>query len=306
MSRRIVVIPSFAASHLLRCWIPNILETLDPDAISINEGLMQKGPEDKGHLDAVISKFLYCKNGVYRPACGFDMDETEEICKNYGDLIQLHDLQYPFDMSAVDCFKSAISFFGQLEPEPGDIIFCLEPDALLLESDKEIINDEISKLKPGEGISCKWMDFLETQFYTEAINLVQPKFRRFAYCFDNLENYLDAMGSGFMTQNYPKLKRVDSFFIRHYCWFQPGKWKELRFDLIHRSDPNYWKDFEKGLQEIRYESEIYADGLKNDTLRAYPEPKILIRPSRQDEGRWAQFIDIQHPKAIMNHENFVK
>lgn len=34
--------------------------------------------------------------------------------------------------------------------------------------------------------------------------------------------------------------------------------------------------------------------------------KVLIRPSRTDEARWAKFIEISHPKHISNHPNFVK
>lgn len=307
MSRKIVIIPEFASSHFLNCWIPNIIETLDPYAIIINSGLFPEGPENKGHIDEAFRE-KYCWKGT---TAGFDLDETVETCKQYAGLIKLNLISYNSNDS-VECFKQAISHFGMNEPEPGSIIFVLEPDAFLLELDKNIINEELSKLRPGEGLRCLWRDFLETQFYCENINEFQPKWRRFAYCWDNLENYLEAMGNGFMSQDYPKLKKTDKFWIRHYPWFVFSKWKQLRFDLIHRSNPDYWQDFEKGLQEIRSMTEIYVDYLKPNSdgtinlNKIIPSNKILIRPSRQDEGRWAKFIDVEHPKAIQSHTNFIK
>ena len=116
--------------------------------------------------------------------------------------------------------------------------------------------------------------------------------------------------AGFISQNYPTLKKVDSFFIRHYCWFQPDTWKQLRYELIHRSNPKYWKDFDDGLQKIRKFSTTYVDFFKNP--KKYVQPAIsiaeyfTIRPSRSDEGRYAKFINVLHPTAIMNHPNYVK
>ena len=191
----------------------------------------------------------------------------------------------------------------------GDIIFPIEPDAFIYEGDMDIINEEISKLKPGEGIQCRWVDFLETQYYTEAINLEQPKYRRFCYCFNNIKNYKKAM-DGFMSQSYPKLKKTESFFVRHYPWFVYDKWKELRYDLIYRSDPQYWKNFEKGLQEIRnvkvWDRINHVDGSITDIRNRDIPERITIRPSRQDAGRYAQFIDVEHPEAIKNHPNYVR
>lgn len=303
--RKIVIIPSFADLHLLKCWIPNILETIEPDHIIINVGLFPNGPENKGHIDSsFISRWCYNFTNA-----GFDFPDLIAYCEGNGE-IDIKIINYTFP-DVNDCFIEAISNFGNIEIQEGDIIFPLEPDAFLLESDKDIINSEISKLKPGEGISCKWVDFLETQYYTERINIEQPKYRRFAYCFDNMENYKAAM-SGFMSQNYTKLRKVDSFFIRHYCWFQPEPYKQLRFELIHRSDPQYWKDFEIGLQNIKKHT--------IDMKRFYHKPPeyVEIRPSRNkkdstswpsswnDPAGWAKFIDIEHPEAIKLHPNFVK
>lgn len=303
MPKRIIICPSFASSHHIKCHIPNMIEVLNPDVIIYNEGLFPQGPENKGHVDTeeFRKKWLF----KVTTKCGFDWLESQNIIHRYIDSchVQMRSILYN-ENSADACFIQAIS--EGYEFEVGDIIFPLEPDAFLYEGDAGIIDEEISKLKPGEGLQVKWVDFLETQYYTEAINIVQPKYRRFVYCFDNMENYKKAM-SGFTSQNYPALKKVDSFFIRHYCWFQPDPWKQLRYELIYRSDPNYWKDFDNGLQAIRRNKNTRK--ITNDPVLDI-EPleiieKILIRPSRSDEGRYAKFINVPHPKAIMNHPNYV-
>lgn len=327
MSRKIVIIPAFASSHFLKCWIPNIIETLEPDVVIINEGLFSNGPENKGHINEDFkSKYCY-PNTEPKNIVGFDWKETLDIFYSYyGNAFEgdISGMLYS-DTSADECFYECMNYFHRFHPSVGDIIFTLEPDAFLLETDKDIINEEVSKLKPGQGLKCLWRDFLETQYYCEAINETQPKHRRFCYCFDNYENYNKAI-DGFMTQNYPLLDFTDKFWIRHYPWFVFDKWKELRYDLIWRSDPQYWKDFESGLQQIRinsgyqlrvldhrqrmsdleYQKLSQTDIMRYATIPRPPDNKILIRPSRQDEGRWAKFIDIEHPKAIKNHPNFVK
>lgn len=305
--RRIVICPSFASSHHIECHIPNMIEALNPDVIIYNEGLFPQGPENKGHVDSGSFKKKFCFRDTN---AGFDFRRTLAIANDNSTktIINVGNIAYK-STDANECFIEAISSFGidrdtfnPIVPDAGDIIFPLEPDAFLLEADAGKISSEISKLSPGEGLSCRWVDFIETQYYTEAINMQQPKYkyRRFCYCFDNMENYKAAM-SGFMSQNYPTLKKTDEFFVRHYPWFVYDKWKELRYELIYRSDPQYWRDFDTGLDRIRQLSE-YLD--KRQTKEYHPN--VIIRPSRLDVGRYATFIDIEHPEAIKNHPNFVK
>ena len=313
--RKIVIIPSFASSHFLKCWIPNVIDTLEPDIVIINEGLFPEGPENKGHIDSEFRR-KWCFD---KRIAGFDFEETENIIQEFRKkyphtTIWLQKNGYTLN-DTNQCFLVSISRCDITEFRKSDIIFPLEPDAFLLESDKGIIKEEISKLQPGQGLKCLWMDFLETQYYTEAINLEQPKHRRFCYCFDNMENYKKVM-DGFMSQSYPRLQYTDKFFIRHYPWFVFDKWKELRYELIYRSDPQYWKDFENGLQDIRNESNSYEENIKYNNDKYFdnsyipapypPKIEIVVRPSRQDSGRYAKFIDIEHPKAIQSHPNFIK
>lgn len=316
MSRKIVIIPLFASAHFLKCWIPNVIDVIDPDVIIINEGLMPNGPENKTQIDDEFRKKWCYKN----TNAGFDWEETREIVTgNYWGkrpLIICGIVDYDA-ADANQCFLDAISTFPANEywstiPEVGDVILPLEPDAFHHEMDKDKIAELVSQLKPGEGIQTRWTDFLETQYYTEGINVSKPKYRRFAYCFDNMENYKAAM-SGFMSQNYPRLRKVDDFITYHYCWFQPEPYKQLRYELIYRSNPQYWKDFDAGLREIRDMSEQLVNDYKSGDIDILHPRSLLagnrditIRPSRTDEGRYAKFIDIDHPKHIRSHPNFVK
>lgn len=309
--KRIVICPSFASAHFLKCWIPNVIDVIDPDVIIINEGLMPQGPENKTRIDNDFRKRWCYNKHNYTFNVGFDWDILGMYIDPYinsGKQLYVQPIEFK-SKDANECFLESITKFGPQHnfPVVGDIIFPLEPDAFHHEVDKQKIHDRVSQLKPGEGISTKWVDFLETQYYTEGINLVQPKYRRFAYCYDNMENYKAAM-SGFMSQNYARLQKVDDFITYHYCWFQPEPYKTLRFELIHRPD-GYWNDFQNGLNMIRWETELHSSQSTWGTSRErenYPPTKIVIRPSRSDEGRYAKFIDVSHPKHIQEHPNFVK
>jgi hypothetical protein len=327
MARKIVIIPAFASSHLLKCWLPNVIQAINPDVILIREGLFPEGPENKGHIDEDFrAKWCHPK---YKNA-GFDFDETlmlqfihnledrkpGETGFKFNPKVFVDVVSYTGVTNANDCFKMAVSNFDRFEPEVGDFIFPLEPDAFHLESDHDKIHEALAQLHPGEGLQTKWVDFLETQYYTEAINIEAPKWRRFCYCFDNMKGYLQAI-DGFMSQSYPRLKRCEDFITYHYPWFVYDKWKKLRYELIWRRDPKYWQDFEMGLQNIQLNSrrklaqekrdlEIKTQAFVHASKIIPSESRVLIRPSRQDEAQWAQFIDIEHPLAIQKHPNFVK
>lgn len=300
--RKIIILPSFASSHFLKWSIQNWIDVLSPDIIIINEGLFPTGPEGKGHIDEKF-KEKYCFNGTM---LGFDIEETEKIIQEFRKeyphvTIWLQKNGYTLD-DPNQCFLNSISRIDITEFRKSDLVFPLEPDVLFHEDNKEIIQKLISELKPGEGLKCMWRDFLETQYYCEAINEINPKIRRFCYCFDNMENYKTAM-DGFMSQSYPSLHYTDKFWIRHYPWFVHDKWKELRYELIWRKDPQYWQDFEVGLKLVKEISENLVR--RGDDFYNNPS-KILIRPSRTDEARWAKFIEIDHPIHIQSHPNFIK
>ena len=291
----------------MKCWIPNIQEILEPDYILIRESLFSNGPENKGHIDSDFKrKWCYKDTNA-----GFDWEETQSICSQYDNVIL--DWFTPKSHDSNKCFLEAISLNLDKYADVGDYIFVLEPDVFIHQNDKQKIEDLLKELKIGFGLRVMWRDFLQTQFYTESVNIQSPKIRRFVYRFDNMKNFLEAH-DGYMSQSYPKLKQIDDFFLFHYPWFVYDKWKELRYELIWRKDEQYWKSFEDGLQEIQYNSDNFVhrkwvDSLEGTEFVLRPVPilkKVTIRPSRQDEGRWASFIDVSHPRHIMNHSNFVK
>lgn len=270
---------------------------------------MPIGPENKGFHNTYEfnQKWTFEGKGIV----GFDWLKTKALEEKYKGLVEVREMQYDLDLTATECYIQSITCDNF---KVGDEIYCVESDSFLHENDIDAICQEVNRLKVGEGLSIKYVDFLETQHYTEYINISQPKYRRFVYKFDNLENYQRKMGQGYLTQNYPELKRIETFFMRHYCWFRPNEYKELRYNLIKRND-QYWQAFESGLQQIRkvseekvqIESEFKEIGLSTfGFLENTGRNKVLIRPSRHDEARWARFIDIPHPKYIQSHPNFVK
>lgn len=318
MSRKIVICPSFAETHLIRLQLQNLVDTIQPDIVIYNEGLFSGGPEGRTNVDDDFRK-KWCNSSVDNENVGFDWPELMKIQYEYNywtrpmpsPLVIVNRMEFKSNDPNKNFIQSA-TFGLEDYVEQGCLIFTLEPDAFHLESQKDLIQSIVGQLKPGEGIKTKWVDFLETQFYIEAININQPKYRRFCYCYDTLEGYVNAI-NGFTSQQYPLLKQCDDFTTFHYSWWRPNQYKQLRYELIHRNDPQYWSDFDKGLNEIREMSQQLVDEFKSGGIDVLHPRSLLagsgnveIRPSRTDDGRWAKFIDIDHPKAIQNHPNFVK
>ena len=52
MSKKIVIVPTFAESHLIKCQIPNIIDTINPDYIVYQEGLFPNGTEGNKTYDS--------------------------------------------------------------------------------------------------------------------------------------------------------------------------------------------------------------------------------------------------------------
>ena len=77
MNKRIVIMPVFCDTHLIKFQIDNIIETINPDYIIYNEGLFPTGPEGTTNItDNFISE--YTLDGKR----GFDYPELQEIVHN--------------------------------------------------------------------------------------------------------------------------------------------------------------------------------------------------------------------------------
>lgn len=293
MSKRIVIIPNFCESHLIRLQIDNIINTIDPDIIIYNEGLFPTGPESKLVVTSEFkSKYCYKDTNL-----GFDTMAVQQIiqdaAKKYSNVQFIHnEMKFPIGIKAEDAYTLAVSNFQEVGViiEPGDFIFPYEPDIFHLESSKIEIDGYLSQLQPNQGFRSTWIDFLETQHFTEYNNTINPKSRKLCICFGDMQFYKSVVGQ-FVTQQYDMLFPTD-LITYHYSWFRYGKYKQHRYDLIPRGNPEYWINFENGLKEIREN--------KSD--------KVLLRPSYPESHpmRYAVRINVEHPLAIQQHPNFIR
>ncbi len=295
MSKKIVIIPTFCDSHLIKFQIPNLVETINPDYIIYNEGLFPGGPESSTNR---TNEFLtkYTLDGVR----GFDFHDLEEIIddakKTYPHInFILNKMTYDDNVkSASQNATTAYTNFKDLgiDVNEGDYIFPLEGDVFHHESSKEEIKGYMTQIEPNQGFKSVWIDYLETQFYTEKCNWepVGGRYKQRKICvrYGDIE-FLKQVVSNFESQNYPMLFPTD-LITHHYCWWRPGKFKDLRFDLINRQDI-YWKNFNEGLKNIRKSSD------KKD---------VVIRPSVASDNlmMYATHIEFEQPKHIKNHPNY--
>jgi len=298
MSKRIVIIPNFGESHLIKCQIPNLVATINPDVVIYNEGLFPKGPESKTNIDSAFrEKYCYEDTNL-----AWDTLETQELIKaaqeQYPNTKWIHnEMIFPEGLSGSAAYVYAVSNFDSLgvEINPGDIIFPYEPDIFHLEASAPAFDSLIGQIKEDEGFTSIWLDFLETQNYIETNNnpfIGRPRGRKLAIKFGTMDFYKKVVGE-FESQNYSMLYKTD-LITYHYNWFRFDKNKQLRFDQIVRK-PEYWEKFNNALNEMR-----------NNSAKNINTP-VVLRPDRDvnDPMRFASYIDIAQPEAIKSHPNFI-
>ena len=77
--KKIVIIPTFCESHLIKYQIPNIIDTIAPDYIIYNEGMFPNGTEGNKQLSKEwLNKYTLDKEGKR----GFDYIVLENIIKS--------------------------------------------------------------------------------------------------------------------------------------------------------------------------------------------------------------------------------
>lgn len=297
MNKKIVIVPVFCESHLIKLQIDNIFNTINPDTLIYNEGMFPHGPESSTNMRGFIEK--YTLNGEGKR--GFDYLDLKEIIfeaqQKYKDKkIILNEITYdPNIKSASEHYVHACTNFKDLniEVNVGDYLFPFEGDVFHLESQKENIQSCIDQLQPDQGFRSIWIDFIQNQYYAELITL-KPFFtnqegrtRKICVRYGSMDYYKSILRN-FESQKYPNLFPTD-LITYHYCWFRQDKYKQLRYDQLNR--PNYyWKFFDEGLQ--------YMNELKY--------AKICIRPNKNGTDRYAHFLNVDHPDAIKNHPNYIK
>tara|TARA_R110001592_G_scaffold182254_1_gene425391 strand:+ start:1012 stop:1995 length:984 start_codon:yes stop_codon:yes gene_type:complete len=311
MDRKIVIIPTFCESHLIKCQIPNIVETIDPDYIIYNEGMFPNGTEGNKQL---TKEWLdkYTLNGEGKR--GFDYLELRNIIesaqKEYPNVkIILNEIEYTSGMSSTDCFRKATTNFTELgiDVQEGDYIFPYEGDVFHHQDAKKEIAGYISQLNPGEGFRSIWIDYMQNFWYAEK-NKIEPWLknyqnkddnymsRRICFRYDhNGVKYLN-MINNFMSNDYHNpitgygMLYPTDLITYHYAWVRPNKFRELRCDQLQRH-PGYWENFMLGLDECdKYESN-----------------EICIRPNDTHitKGYVKFFNHFEHPKHVREHELWI-
>ena len=310
-NKKIVIIPVFCESHLIKYQIPNIIDTIDPDYIIYNEGMFPVGPESSTVVDKTFLN-KYTLNGEGKR--GFDYPELKKIINNAQKLypntkIILNNMEYR-DSSASVNYVHACSNFDELgiNIQRGDYIFPYEGDVFHHENSKEDIKEYLNQIKPNEGFRSKWIDFIENQYYAEKSSLKpfiwqniknsnpnwenQGRSRKICIRFGDMETYKSII-LNFESQKYEMLYPTD-LITYHYAWWRLGKYKELRFKQLNRH-PLYWEYFQKGLSKIKENKYLDID------VRPGMGPNSI-----ESTFRYIRFFNIDHPKHIKSHPCYVE
>lgn len=297
MSKKIVIVPVFCETHLIKLQIDNIFNTIDPDILVYNEGMFPNGPESSTNMDGFIEKYTLNGNGKR----GFDYPELQEVIfeaqKKYSDKkIILNEISYDeSEKSATKHYTYACTNFKELnlDVEVGDYLFPYEGDVFHLEKNKNLFEDYIKQLKPDQGFKSIWIDFVQNQYYAE-LSTLKPFFknengktRKICIKYGTMDFYKSILNS-FESRIYSNLYPTD-LITYHYAWFRKNKYLDLRFDQLNRPD-YYWKFFKEGLSNIDQ----------------FKFAKICVRPDQKTTHRYVHAINFEHPEAIKSHDNYIK
>lgn len=304
--KKIVVIPTFCESHLVKHQIPNIIDTIDPDYIVYREGMFPNGTEGNKNITKE-----WLDNYTLDGKRGFDFNELKSIIvdaklKYPNKKIILDEVNYEKSMSSTDCFVKACIDLNHLDIkfEIGDCIFPFEADVFHHESSKKLIDGYINQIEPNQGFRSIWIDYCVNQYYCEEKDIISYqnpdmfdscKSRRICikyggdeFLYNVLSRFMTIRGSDVKT-GYGILYPTD-LVTYHYCWFRFGKFKQLRFDQLQRG-PGYWDLYNTGLEkcnELKYK-------------------KVTVRPwLNGKEGTYLRFFNkLEHPSHIKSHPCYI-
>ena len=308
MSKKIVVIPTFAESHFVKQQIPNIIDTVNPDYIIYREGLFPGATEGK----KVLTKDWldkYTLDGVR----AFDFFNLKKIIddaqKKYPNTkIILDEVYHKPGTDSTTCYYNACTNLEHLDIkfEEGDYIFPYEGDVFHHEDTKKDIENYCKQIEPGQGFRSIWIDYMQNFWYAEKCRIKpwnpnpihhrshNTMTRRICIRYDKDGSFYRRVQNNFMTTDYhdPNIGYGMLFptdlITYHYLWIRPKKFRELRCDQLQRFD-GYWDSFIRGL----------------DMADEYNESEITIRPQIDPKitSRWIKFHDLlPHPKHIKTHE----
>jgi len=292
--KKIVIMPTFCESHLIKYQIPNIIDTINPDYIIYNEGLFPKSTEgNKEITQEWLDKYTIDGHR------GFDFNELEHIVYEaqlkYSNVkIILNKMEYTGLIDSTDCYIAATTNFSDfgIDIQPGDFIFPYEPDVFHHENSKNEIENYMSQLKEDTGFRSNWIDFVENQYYVErtSLNNMTCRSRRICIKFGTWEFYISVLRKFMHEYDYNMLYPTD-LITYHYCWWRPGKFKELRFDQLKR-DSMYWQYYRQQLEKV-HEAK-------------YSNIKIRYNKHDQDSSAYiACTCDFDHPSHIKSHDCYI-
>jgi hypothetical protein len=312
LSKKIVIIPTFCESHLIKYQIPNIIDTIDPDYIIYNEGMFPNGTEGNKTITQKW-KDEYTLNG--EGMRGFDYLELKKIIKDsqkkyVNTKIILNEMEYLMGMSSTDCYVAATTNFKDfgIDIKEGDYIFPYEGDVFHHEDSKKEIQNYMDQLEPGQGFRSIWIDYMQNFWYVE-MSRIKPYLadkkhhhpgnhmsRRICVRYKDGSFYREML-ENFMTTNYidPSegygMLHPTDLITYHYAWIRPGKFKQFRCDQLERW-PGYWDVFKHGL----------------DKVNEYKYNEVLVRPDLQHLTKgYIKFFDkFPHPKHIKEHEDWTE
>tara|TARA_A100001515_G_scaffold30548_1_gene23830 strand:+ start:4763 stop:5854 length:1092 start_codon:yes stop_codon:yes gene_type:complete len=309
LSKKIVIIPTFAESHLIEFQIPNIIDTINPDYIIYNEGLFPGGTEGKKIL---TKEWMdeYTLDGKR----AFDYKDLEKIIdtaqKKYTDTkIILNPIDYDKSMDSTACYVKGCTNFDELgiKIEEGDYLFPYEGDVFHHENSAKEISGYMEQIEPGQGFRSIWIDYMQNFWYVEKNKIKQflqdekhhhegnYMSRRICIRYDKGGEFYNYILNNFMTtsyhnpdEGYGKLFPTD-LITYHYAWIRPGKFRELRCDQLQR-----WHGY----------FDIIKHSLDKTNELKYNE--ILFRPTQAHlTDGWLKFFDVlEHPKHIKNHVDY--
>lgn len=175
-SRRIIVAPLWNDAHIFPMWLENQIEVLEPTHIIINEGLWPVGSEGGGLGGDYHQEFT--RNGR-----SFDLDlvmaEMEKASREHLDIqfdLNLVEYSVPKGLrkpeNSIWCWQHALDFGLPEDLSPDDVLIVGEIDMLFHEDHKDLINNAIDELAPGNGLV-----FLAKRFFVSPFVLILDDLR---------------------------------------------------------------------------------------------------------------------------------
>jgi len=287
MGKRIVVSPCFNELHFLKRRIPNVCEYLQPDYCILADGMFPRGPENRtqgGDLDTIIKNYTLEGKGKL----SFDFKELKqflnECSKKYPNTkFVLLPMDYDKGVNHEQAYYVTYNIFKKiLTPSPDDLIFPLECDVFLTETQAQELLSQCESLEPNHSLMSNYYQFFESP----KVAMTTQRYRRLAYRY----------GNGSVWGCYKQFGSSHDSGIRafHYEWIRPNRYFELRLLQLSRG-------YTSVLRELRSIIRSKPDNLGKSLVAATAK----LGPKQRDLGLIVSPLQLsEHPLHFQTHENF--